>query len=194
MRDVLEFVKAALRNPLDVSTVFPTSRFLAENMIDRGELSQAKSIVELGAGTGAITKYLAPRIGDAKYLGVEIDSRMVDFLKTTFPALRFEAGLAEAVNDWVQPGTVDVVISSLPWTIFSEEMQERTVKAIESALRPGGLFLTYVCANSLLYPNAKNFLGCLGETFETVSRSSLEWRNVPPAFVYTSTKEVPLVV
>lgn len=189
-RDTIEFVKAALRRPLDVSTIFPTSRALAETMLDLADVPRSESVVELGAGTGAITKHLETRLArPASYVGVELDPKMVDFLRTEFPRLRFESGLAESIGEWVPEGSVDTIISSLPWTMFSPEVQARTIAAITKALKPnGGRFLTYVCANAMLYPQAKTLIKLMRENFRDVHRSDLEWRNIPPAFVFRAMK------
>jgi phosphatidylethanolamine/phosphatidyl-N-methylethanolamine N-methyltransferase len=189
MRDTLEFLKAALRRPMEVSTVFPTSKYLAEALLSYADLASARSVAELGPGTGAITRYLQPKLIDgASYIGIEIDKPMVDYLKLQYPKMRFEVGLAETLSTLVPPGSVDAVVSSLPWTIFPSEMQERTVKAIVKALKPGGVFVTYVCVNALVYPQAKSFINRLSENFREVHRGDLEWRNIPPAFVYRSVK------
>jgi phospholipid N-methyltransferase len=188
-KGTFEFVKAALRRPWDVSTVFPTSRSLAETMLGLADLAHAERVVELGSGTGAITKYLAPQlVNPANYIGVEMDATMVEFLRREWPQLRFEAGLAESLPLWVQPNSVDVIVSSLPWTMFSEDTQSRTIKAIVQSLKPGGVFLTYICANARLYPPANTFLRLLRQNFSNVRRNDLEWRNIPPAWVYCSTK------
>lgn len=188
-RDVLEFVKAALRNPLNVSTVFPTSQALAETLLARGDLRGAARVAELGAGTGAITKHLAARLKHPEvYLGVELDPQMVEFLKQKFPGLKFATGLAQDLCQWVPEQSVDVVVSSLPWTIFSNETQTKTIDAIVRALKPGGVFLTYICVNAMAYPQARGFIERLKNGFSDVTRSPLEWRNIPPAFVFQAKK------
>jgi phosphatidylethanolamine/phosphatidyl-N-methylethanolamine N-methyltransferase len=190
MHDIVEFVKAALRNPLEVSTIFPTSRQLAETLIAHADLARAGRVVELGVGTGAITKHLATRIHRESYIGVELDAKLVEYLRRQpeFNGMRFESGLAEKIGEWTAPGETDVVISSLPWTIFSPELQGRTITAILDSLKPGGVFITYICANAFLYPNARSFTNKLKSGFADVYRSPLEWRNIPPAFVLKSTK------
>lgn len=187
--DLIEFIKAALRNPLEVSTIFPTSRALAETLLAHGDVKPAQRIVELGAGTGAITRHLLPKLAKKEaYLGIELDPKMVNFLRTTYPSARFETGLAENLPQWVQPASADIVVSSLPWTMFSDETQEKTITAILQALKPGGVFLTYVCSNAILYPGARKFIGRLRKGFSEVYRAPIEWRNIPPAFVFKSTK------
>jgi len=188
-RDILEFVKAAIRNPLNVSTVFPTSKALAETLLARGDLRHAERVAELGAGTGAITKHLATRLAKPEsYIGIELDPRMVEFLRREYPGLRFAKGLAEDLCDWVPERSVDVVISSLPWTMFSDETQTKTVEAIVRALKPGGVFVTYICVNAMAYPRARSFIERLKNGFSEVTRAPLEWRNIPPAFVFQAKK------
>lgn len=186
---VFEFVKAAVRNPLEVSTVFPTSKALAQTLLAHADLTRAERVVEVGAGTGAITKHLLPQLPQThRYLGIELDSRMVSVLRRDYSDLRFEAGLAEHLSTWTPEGSVDVVVSSLPWSLFSDEMQENTISAISNALRPGGVFVTYICLHAMLYPRAVQFVSRLQSTFADVYQSPLEWRNIPPAYVFKSTK------
>lgn len=192
-RPTLEFVKAALRNPMEVSTLFPTSKYLATKMIELAGADHAERVIELGTGTGAITQHLLPRLRQPQnYLGVELDAKMASFMREHFPQLRFENGLAESLQQWVAPSSVDVVVSSLPWTLLSDDTQKRTLYAIKTALKPSGTFATYICANALLYPLAKTFRHNLSETFQTYERSGLEWRNVPPAYVFTVVKDSSL--
>lgn len=188
-KDKIEFVKAALRNPFDVSTVFPTSRSLTETMLNLADLANASKVVEVGAGTGAITRHLEKKISKPDvYLGIELDPKMVDFLKSEWPSLRFEAGLAENLPTWAPAGSVDHVVSSLPWTMFSVETQKKTIDAIVSSLRPGGSFLTYICVNALIFPAARTFLSQLHASFGQVKKGDLEWRNIPPAVVFHAIK------
>jgi phospholipid N-methyltransferase len=188
-REAIEFIKAALRSPLNVSTVFPTSPALAEAMLAQGDLQNASSVVELGAGTGAITKHISKRLSvPGKYLGVELDPLMVTFLRGEFPELRFEHGPAENLHQWVPDQSVDLVISSLPWTLFPTAMQTKTVDSIFKSLKSGGVFITYICINAMLFPQARPFIKKLKESSSKVTRSRLEWRNIPPAFIFRATK------
>ncbi len=189
MRQTFEFLKAAIRSPMEVSTVFPTSKFLANRLLDHANLGTAKSVVELGCGTGAITRHLQPRLSRRdSYLGIEISSQMVSFLNNEFPTLKFAEGRAEDLATFVKPGSVDAVVSSLPWTIFSKELQTTTLDEIHQALRPGGTFVTYVCVNAMVYPNAQAFFSAMASKFDRIERSPIELLNVPPAYVYQATK------
>ncbi|MCM2281633.1 MAG: methyltransferase domain-containing protein [Bdellovibrionaceae bacterium] len=188
-QDLLEFVKAAIRNPMEVASVFPTSRALAERMLNLVDLERPGKVAEVGVGTGAITKYIAPRLKDSKrYIGVELNSDMVHYMRQTFPELHFEEAPAESLAQLTGGERVTTVVSSLPWTVFSPELQKRTLTGIHDALAENGRFVTYVCLNAAWYPQAQHFGGLLNGMFRSVTKSPIEWKNVPPAFVYLCTK------
>lgn len=188
-QDILEFVKAAIRNPLEVATVFPTSRALAERMLDLADLERPGMVAEIGFGTGAITKYIVPRLKDPKrYIGIELNGDMVHYMRQTHPELHFEEGPAESLSHLTGGERVTTVISSLPWTVFSPELQKRTLNGIYEAMAENGRFVTYVCLNAAWYPQAQHFGGLLNGMFRSVVKSPIEWKNVPPAFVYVCTK------
>ncbi len=188
-QDILEFVKAAIRNPLEVATIFPTSKPLAERMLDLAGVDRPGLVAEVGFGTGAITKHLAPRLKDPKrYLGLELNGDMVHYMRRNYPELRFERGPAESLPELTGAARVTTVVSSLPWTMFAPGTQKRTLAGIHEALAENGRFVTYVCVNAMWYPQAQHMGGLLNGMFRSVVKSPIEWRNVPPAFVYLCTK------
>ena len=52
----LLFIKNSVKDFYRVGAVAPSSRFLAERMARAALINNAQTIIELGAGTGAITK------------------------------------------------------------------------------------------------------------------------------------------
>lgn len=192
-KDVFEFIKAALRNPLAVSTVFPTSAALANILLDEIGLPTADdppfNLIEVGAGTGAITKQIVIRLRPCdSYLGIELDPQMTRFLRTNFPTLKFESGYAHEISRWVGDGQSDAVIATLPWSMLTAETQAQTLEAIHRALHPNGVFITYLCINALLYLQAHRFLELLERQFDHVEQKKVEWRNFPPAIIYRALK------
>lgn len=185
--DQAAFVLAAARRPREVATIFPTSRALAERLI-AGVDFNCRLLVELGPGSGAITRPLLERLDPAAYVGLEINGGLVTLLRERFPGATFEERSALDVADLVGAGQADHIVSSLPWTVFSAEDRERGVAAVHDALRPGGTFHTYVCMNAMPYPSAKALLKSLRARFRRVQRVAFEWRNVPPAFVFRAEK------
>lgn len=179
-RASVEFLKAAARRPLGVATVFPTSRALAARLARAAALHPGEPVLELGAGTGAITRHLADAAG-TRLTALEIDPEMVRFLQARFPAVRAVCASAEGLASVVEPGTVGAVVASLPWTMLPILTQERIFAAVRSALVPGGVFATYLCLNAYLHPKARTFRSRLRAWFPVVEEGPVEWRNLPPA-------------
>jgi phospholipid N-methyltransferase len=82
----------------------------------------------------------------------------------------------------------DRIISSLPWSTFSDELQDDLMETIIDILNPGGKFLTYAYIPGLVFPSARRFKNKLHEKFDKVGRSKTVWTNFPPAFVYYAEK------
>jgi phospholipid N-methyltransferase len=180
------FIKAAFNNPLQISTLFQTSPWLRDKILDALPLESAHRVCELGPGAGAITEGLKHRLtSQSVYVGIELNGILVDYLKTNYPDLNFIEGSAEnAAQIANQNGAFDIVISSLPWTVFSPDLRESIMTSVSKSLRPGGIFCTYLCLNAAFYPSAKHLKSLLDKNFSSVTRSDIEWRNIPPAFIY----------
>lgn len=187
----LEFVKAALKNPLQISTIFQTGPWLRDQLLSGLDIDNAKIVVELGPGAGAITEALVQRLKpEAKYYGIELNEDLVKALRKFYPELIFyekSAEYCEQIAKDNQP--IDVIASSLPWTVFPFGLQERLIKAIHASLKPGGQFATYMCVNATIYPAAQSLKELIYSHFDNVEKSKVVWRNIPPAFVYTCTKK-----
>jgi SAM-dependent methyltransferase len=89
--------------------------------------------VDIGAGTGALTRPLAAR-ADHVY-AVEPDPRMAEVLAANVPAAEVRAGQAEALP--LEDASVDVVLGASMWHWVDEE---RASAEVARALRPGGVF------------------------------------------------------
>jgi len=189
IQGIYTFVKAAFKNPMQVSTVFPSSKSLAQSMLDNVGLESSRNIVEIGVGTGAITKYLHQRIpSGAKYLGVEVNPEMTAYMKKQYPDLQFHTASANSLSDFIQPGSVDAVVSSLPWSIFPDELQTSIVSEVEQILAPGGKFVTLMYPNAAVYPRAKRAIKLFAKTFDEFEKADLVVQNIPPAFVFVGQK------
>ncbi len=74
MNENIEFLQAFLKNPGKVGSIKPSSPELAQKMIDGIAPNANSAVLELGVGTGAITKFLQNIVPDEhSYLGIELD-------------------------------------------------------------------------------------------------------------------------
>jgi len=97
MNENIQFLQAFLKNPLKVGAVAPSSSDLAWQMLESILPDKENIVVELGVGTGAITKYIREILPDNEsYLGIELDDRMVSSLKIRYPEMNVVKGNASS--------------------------------------------------------------------------------------------------
>ncbi len=91
----------------------------------------ATDVLELGSGTGALTRRLVTRVGHVR--AVEPDDRMRAVLAERVPAAEVEAGTAEAIP--ADDATFDAVMMASAWHWVDEV---KAVPEVARVLRPGG--------------------------------------------------------
>lgn len=182
-----QFLWAAIKNPKSVSTLFPTMSYLSQALVSEAEITSETTVLELGSGSGAITSHILNK--KPKHLiGIELDASLVAFLKKHFSPGEFHQASASDLSQCVEDQSVDVVISSLPWTLFNQKTQEAITKEILRVLRPGGRFVSFICLHSLAYPGANRAKRLFAVEFHQFDKKQRVLRNMPPAQIYVATK------
>ncbi|MAX20601.1 MAG: hypothetical protein CMJ60_00280, partial [Planctomycetaceae bacterium] len=70
-----------LKSPNKVGAIAPSSRYLANAMLDQLHWDTLTNVVEYGPGTGAISKHLLKRVRDhQKFFAVELNASFVPVL------------------------------------------------------------------------------------------------------------------
>src|SRR5690349_8374314 len=114
MNENIEFLQAFLKNPAKVGSIKPSSPELAMTMIEGIEPSAENVVIELGVGTGAITKFLQYAVQDERsYLGIELDPDLVKLLRKNFPEMNIVCGNAmemEAIHQRSGLGKVGYIV------------------------------------------------------------------------------------
>ena len=88
MRHGLAFALGCLRDPRRMGAIAPASRALARAIADEVQRDQPSVLIEVGAGTGAITRELAAsRITPERFLVIERDADFARLLRLAFPSL-----------------------------------------------------------------------------------------------------------
>jgi phospholipid N-methyltransferase len=184
-------LRSFARQPFRTGTLVPSSRELAELMVQDVGLEAARTVVELGAGTGVFTRLIAEHVPpEAIVLAFEIDSELARGLDGTIPGVRIVNDTAEHLDRHLRDAgrsSVDVVLSGLPWANFSRVLQERLLRVVRAGLRPGGRFATFAYAGAAQLPSGRRFRRLLEASFARVETTRTVYRNFPPAFVYRCT-------
>jgi phospholipid N-methyltransferase len=180
--DRLRFLKQWVKNPREMGSITPSSRFLTREVVERIDFSRARYIAELGPGTGVFTQAILERLApDGQILAVDTNPSFVEHLGRTIPdrrlhpveasAERIDALAAEA--GWPR---VDAIVSGIPFSLLPKPVMRGILESSHRALAQGGIFVGYQYSK-MLRPNLLDVFG------NVHYRSVL--LNLPPAFVYT---------
>lgn len=185
------FFKQWLKSPMQLGTFAPISLKLAYSAASQLEVNSKTTVVEIGAGTGRLTRALLARgVNLDKLAMVELDPKMSDFLKHSLQHLyqsrtkpKVIQGNAEKLPEliptaWV--GKVDYVVSAIPLMYMEEPLRERIIQAALDVLNPitGSIFhVTYSPISPIKFME--------GEVLQ--KRAVSLWGNMPPGFVWRFT-------
>lgn len=187
------FASQALTDFQGTAAVAPSSRFLAQAMVEPLPMAEARLIVEFGPGTGVMTRrLLAAARSDAKLLAFEINPRFVDYLREEITDPRLEiiaAGAESAGAELRRRGCeqVDAVLSSLGFGLLPEAVGHDILQGLAPLLHSGSGFTQFQYLQRMRWRRGKmeffDVGGLLSQYFGTVQQSRV-WRNFPPACVY----------
>ncbi|MDH3663472.1 MAG: methyltransferase domain-containing protein [Alphaproteobacteria bacterium] len=174
------FFRQWLRSPKSMGSIIPSSMALARAVTNAVVWEPGQTVVELGAGTGAISQGLLqkgmPR--DALMM-IELDEQLYDYLRNRFPGVRVVHGDATKLADIVAEQNIDevsTVVSGLPMVNMPFDFQQAIIEQSFKAMKPGGPLLQY--SYSPISPIPAKKLGVKAELVRFVLR------NVPPATVW----------
>jgi phospholipid N-methyltransferase len=193
MNENIQFLQAFLKNPAKVGSITPSSPELAKRMIYGIKPSPDNVVMELGVGTGAITKYLQEIVpDDQSYLGIELDRDLVRSLNRNYPNMQIERGNAldaAAIHERSGLGKIGYIICCLPFVSLPNETGEKILTEIDKFMQHGCTFRTFQYAHGFYFPSAIKLREFMRDRYGKTKRSSLVVKNVPPAYTLTwSTK------
>lgn len=169
------FFNALFRDPRSTGSIVPSSKYLANSMVSQIDLSASGYVLELGPGTGAITKVILESIPMERFIALEISPNFANALRKTFPSINMIEGTATNLTELLSNKPIHTIISSLPLLSIPENDRDKILSAIPKVLSPNGRFIQYSYAlnrKNHFYP--KNF---------KLQTSFIVWRNIPPARV-----------
>lgn len=171
------FLQALRNNPSLVGAALPSGSLLAKKMVQQIPQNTQGLIVELGAGTGAITKVLHHKFPSEQLVIIERSREMFNFLKTRFPDVKILLGdavdLPHLLSSYQKP--VAAIVSSLPLRSIPPAIVSKIQTVVFESLNHNGLLIQFTYDPrgnaSKVFPQLK-FL----------YRKKV-WLNIPPANV-----------
>lgn len=183
MPGLAPFLRQVVLNRAAMGAVAPTSGPVARRMADLVPERPGVVVVELGAGTGAISAALGPKLaGRGEHIAVERHAEMLEVLRTTAPWARRVHGDARELDTLLDgAGPVDAVLSTLPWSCFDATTQRVILGRVVDVLAPDGVFATVAYRPTGLRASGRRFHRMLRYSFREVLDSATIWANLPPA-------------
>lgn len=186
------FLGQFVGRPTMIGAVAPSSRHLAARVLEGLDLEHAKAVLEFGPGTGAITGRLVARLGaNTKFVAIELNPVMAASFRKRFPQVKLREESVENARRVCQEegiDSVDFIVCGLPWSSFSDDLQDRLLDATLDVLKPGGTLVSFAYHVGTWLPGGRRIRRKLDSRFTTVRKSRSVWRNLPPAFVYRCVK------
>jgi phosphatidylethanolamine/phosphatidyl-N-methylethanolamine N-methyltransferase len=178
--DEVRFIRTWLERPLSMGAVSPSGRALARIMAAYVDPKSCGPIVELGAGTGAVTQALVDRgIDPARLVLVESDAAFCRTLRARYPSARIVQGdayglrriLGSLINE-----PAAAVVSGLP--LFTKPLRVRLRLLFEAfaLMAPAAPFVQFTY--HAVAPMPRRLARVRVEASERV------WKNIPPARVW----------
>lgn len=173
------FFRRWFANPLQMGSVIPSSPALCRRLVAQTRWASDEVVIELGAGTGVISRALIDSgLPPERLFVVEIVPDMARHLRRILPGVNVIEGDANALPQLIPAqwhGKVGTVVCGIPMVLMPLHEQRRLIDAIE-AVAPGRGFLHFsYCATSPL-PWQKHAL--------TARREAWTPLNFPPASVW----------
>lgn len=180
MKSTALFWRGLFRHPAKVGSICPSSRFLAAKM---ASLLPAKieTLVEVGAGTGAITRKLHQT--DHQQLVIfECESRFCDHLQKHYPVAKVVNDSIERLSHYQQVQQwpeINAIASSLPLLNFSKGLRARILTELLAVMPIGGTLVQFT------YGKNNPAVDMTQDWHDAVKTSAHKvWLNMPPATVW----------
>ncbi len=137
----IRFFKGWIDGPKSVGAILPTSAVTARRMASVINPASGLPVLELGPGTGIITKAIIERgVAAENIVSIEYSTDFYQHLKRTIPGVNFINGdafdLDTTLGDW-KDRKFDAVISAIPMLSFPMEKRIALLEDLLDRMPPG---------------------------------------------------------
>jgi phospholipid N-methyltransferase len=174
------FLSRFLKSPRTIGSITPSSKRLARKMISEARLNEHSKVVELGAGTGVITKEILANISLNHPLMVfESNESFRKLLMNNESIVLFDDAFKLLSNLDGYRKQIDCIFNGLPLLNFSDDQVNALLHQTQQLLKPGGKLIGFQYTPLLLSK--------FGMVY---SKTNIKFvpLNVPPAYIYVCEK------
>ncbi|MEP3264788.1 MAG: methyltransferase domain-containing protein [Hyphomicrobiales bacterium] len=175
------FIKNWAGAPMTTGAIAPSGSGLANKMASLVPLDNDLPVLEIGPGTGSVTRALLKHgVAPERLIALEYNTEFFELIGSQFPDIRVIQGDAYALSKTLQGVLGDVpkfaaIVSSLPLLTRPKEDREGLLQQSLTHLESGAPFIQF--SYGFTTP-VENPVGV------SVTKSSWILRNIPPARVF----------
>ncbi len=182
-QEKVRFLRALMANPRGVGAVAPSGSALARAVAAQIDPAQPGLILELGPGTGALTRgVLARGIAPERLILIEYDSELARLLAEQFARVQIINGDAFDLEKTLGkrfPEPFIATVSGIPLLNYPSAKRRALLDAAFARMRPGAPVIQFTYGlHSPVSPSADI----------TVTRAAFVPMNFPPAHVWVYRK------
>ncbi len=179
-REDIHFLKGVLASPREVGAILPSSKIVARSMASVVTADSPLPVLELGPGTGSITRaILGAGVAPERLYCIEYSPTFAAALQIRFPGINVIEGdvfdLPARLDDLHLP-QFDCVVSGLPLLNFPLANRIALIEQLMARLAPGRPLVQFSYGISPPVPDA-------GQSF-FATHFDYVLRNVPPARIW----------
>ncbi len=185
-REDIEFIKGWIKSPGAVGSIKPTGEIAARYMASLLPIEEGLPVLELGPGTGVITREILKRgVEPNKIVSIEYSKEFYDYLTANIPDVNFINGdafdLSKTLKD-VEYKVYAGVIGAIPLLNIPMSQREDVIHESLKLVAPNGPFI------QISY-GAKPPVPAVPGKF-TVEKSDRIFRNIPPAGIWVYRRDM----
>ncbi|MEM7566543.1 MAG: methyltransferase domain-containing protein [Pseudomonadota bacterium] len=189
--DDIRFLRGWMGNPLKTGAIAPSGQALARTMAGMIDPTLPGPILELGPGTGAMTRALiAAGIPEERLVLIEYAPEFAALLSARYPQATVVQGDAYAISDRVRElglAPAAGIVSSLPLMNRPASARAALLADAFSILHPEGALVQFTYLPKA--PIGQHHIR--GRVAARIDHSPIVWRNLPPARVWRYRPEGP---
>ena len=181
MNDSLLFLAQTARRWRTIGALAPSGPVLARAVAQSvGEIPDGQVLLELGPGTGVITRELVRRFPRARVVAVEVIDAFASRLRQSLPDVTVVHGCASELAGHLGHlclgrENVAAVVSGLPLLTLPGDLPQRILGQVAAVLRPGRRYVQFTYS-------ARAWRRFTLGGFRQLPRQRV-WLNLPPAVV-----------
>ena len=177
-----------MRSPLKVGALMPSSRWLAHCMARQLDLEKPGMVIELGAGTGAVTHALLEVVPPERLIIIERDPNLCAILSSQFPDLNIICADAAELDEVIEKHKIkrlNAIVSSLPLLGMPKAVRTAITEQMAMAVEHHGIIIQFTYGpRSPINRDAMRHHHITGKRMKTIIA------NIPPAHVWVYGKAV----